>query len=323
LREILYVEALREAIAEEMRRDGRVFVLGEDVRFAYTFAVTKGLVSEFGEERVRDTPISENGIIGVALGAALAGMKPIAEIQFEDLILLAMDQLVNQAAKMRYMSGGQARAPMVVRTPGGFWGSFGPHHSQNLESIFMHTPGLTVAVPSTAYDAKGLLKTAIRAEDPVLFLEHKRLYQMRGEVPDEDYVIPFGSASLRREGKDVTIVATQLMMHRALEAGEKLAVKGIQAEIIDPRTVVPLDKKAILSSVEKTGRLVVVEEGCRTAGIEAEIAAIVGEEGLAFLDAPIKRIGVPDTPIPFSPPLEEYVIPDTNRIVNTVADLFR
>jgi pyruvate/2-oxoglutarate/acetoin dehydrogenase E1 component len=318
----LYVEALREAIAEEMRRDGRVFVLGEDVRFAYTFAVTKGLVNEFGEERVRDTPISENGIVGVAVGAALAGMRPIAEIQFEDLILLAMDQLVNQAAKMRYMSGGQARVPMVVRTPGGFWGSFGPHHSQNLEAIFMHTPGLKVAVPSTAYDAKGLLKTAVRGEDPVLFLEHKRLYQMPGEVPDEEYVIPFGSASVRREGNDVTIVATQLMVHRALEAVEKLATKGIQAEIIDPRTIVPLDKKTILSSVEKTGRLVIVEEGCQTGGIGAEIAAIVAEERLSFLDAPIRRIGVPDTPIPFSPPLEEQVIPDTNRIVKTVTELF-
>jgi pyruvate dehydrogenase E1 component beta subunit len=318
----MYVEALREALAEEMRRDPRVFILGEDVRFAYTFAVTKGLVDEFGEERIRDTPISENGIVGVGVGSAMSGMKPVAEIQFEDLILLAMDQLVNQAAKMRYMSGGQVRVPLVVRTPGGFWGSFGPHHSQNFESMFMHTPGLRVAVPSTAYDAKGLLKTAIRGDDPVLFLEHKRLYQMQGEVPDEEYLIPFGSASVKQEGDDLTIVATHLMLHRSLEAAEKLAAKGIQAEVIDPRTVVPLDKKTILSSVEKTGRLIIVEEGCQTAGIGSEISAMVAEEGIAFLDAPIKRIGVPDTPIPFSPPLETYLIPDTDRIVKVATSLF-
>ena len=324
MRRIMYVEALREALAEEMRRDERVFILGEDVVFAYTFAVTKGLIDEFGQDRILDTPISENGIIGVSVGAALSGTKPVAEIEFEDLILLAMDQVVNQAAKMRYMSGGQTRVPLVIRTPGGFWGSFGPHHSQNLESFFMHTPGLKVAVPSTAYDAKGLLKTAIRGDDPVLFLEHKRLYQMQGEVPEEDYTIPFGSADVKREGDDVTIVATQLMVHRSLEAAQELASKGhSSADVVDPRTLAPLDKKTILSSVEKTGRLVIVEEGCRTAGIGAEIAAIVAEEGIGYLDAPVKRVGVPDVPIPFSPPLESYVIPDAKRIVSAVDSIVR
>jgi len=323
LRKIQYVEALREALAEEMHRDERVFILGEDVVFAYTFAVTKGLKDEFGEERILDTPISENGIIGVSVGAAIGGMKPVAEIQFEDLLLLAMDQVVNQAAKMRYMSGGQTHVPLVIRTPGGFWGSFGPHHSQNIESFFMHTPGLKVAVPSTAYDAKGLLKTAIRGDDPVLFLEHKRLYQMQGEVPEEDYTIPFGSADVKREGDDVTIVATQLMVHRSLEAARELASRKIEVEVVDPRTLAPLDKKTLLASVEKTGRLVIVEEGCRTAGIGAEIAAIVAEEGIGYLDAPIKRVGVPDVPIPFSPPLENYVIPDAKRIVSAVESIVR
>lgn len=323
MRKIQYVEALREALAEEMHRDERVFILGEDVVFAYTFAVTKGLKDEFGEERILDTPISENGIIGVSVGAAIGGMKPVAEIQFEDLLLLAMDQVVNQAAKMRYMSGGQTHVPLVIRTPGGFWGSFGPHHSQNIESFFMHTPGLKVAVPSTAYDAKGLLKTAIRGDDPVLFLEHKRLYQMQGEVPEEDYTIPFGSADVKREGDDVTIVATQLMVHRSLEAARELASRKIEVEVVDPRTLAPLDKKTLLASVEKTGRLVIVEEGCRTAGIGAEIAAIVAEEGIGYLDAPIKRVGVPDVPIPFSPPLENYVIPDAKRIVSAVESIVR
>jgi pyruvate dehydrogenase E1 component beta subunit len=321
MRKIMYVEALREALREEFRRDPRVFLMGEDVVYAYAFAVSKGLIDEFGPERVRDTPISENAIVGVALGAALTGMRPVAEIEFADLLFLAMDQLANQAAKMRYATGGQVKIPLVVRTANGYWGSFGAHHSQSAEAFFMHVPGLMIAVPSTPYDAKGLLKTAIRGEDPVLFLEHKRLYRTEGEVPEGEYTIPFGKADIKRPGRDITIVAVQLMVLRSLEAAEQLEKKGISVEVIDPRTLAPLDKEAILNSVKKTGRLAIVEEGCRTGGVGAEIAALVAEEALPYLDAPIRRVAAPDVPIPFSPILENSVIPSTETIVNTVASM--
>ncbi|RJS77240.1 alpha-ketoacid dehydrogenase subunit beta [Candidatus Bathyarchaeota archaeon] len=323
MRKIAYREALKEALREEMRRDSRVFLLGEDIGryWGGAFKVTKGLAEEFGDERVRDTPISESAIIGAAVGAAITGMRPVAEIMFGDLTALAMDQIANQAAKIRYMFGGQAKCPIVVRTPFGAGVNIAAHHSQSLEAWFMHVPGLYVAVPSTPYDAKGLLKTAIRSDNPVVFCEHKLLYPLEGEVPEEEYTIPFGVADVKREGKDVTVVATLFMVHKALNAAEELAEEGISVEVVDPRTLTPLDKQAIIKSVKKTGRIVIVTEDCRTAGVSAEIAAVVAEEAIDYLDAPIKRVAEPDTPIPFSPPLEQYVIPDEKAIIKAVKEV--
>jgi pyruvate dehydrogenase E1 component beta subunit len=323
VRKITYREALREALREEMRRDQSVFLLGEDIGkyWGGAFKVTDGLAQEFGDERVRDTPISESAIIGVAVGAAITGMRPVAEIMFGDLVALAMDQIANQAAKLRYMFGGQAKVPLVIRTPFGGGVNIAAHHSQSLEAWFMHVPGLYVAVPSTPYDAKGLLKTAIRGKNPVIFCEHKLLYPVEGEVPEEGYTIPFGVADVKREGEDVTIVATLYMVHRALKAAEELEAEGVSVEVVDPRTLTPLDKNAIIASVKKTGRLVVVSEDCKTAGVSAEIAAIVAEEAIDYLDAPVKRVAEPDTPIPFSPPLEKYVIPDEKAIIRAVKEI--
>jgi len=318
-----YKEALREALREEMRRDRTVFLLGEDIGRYWkgAFKVTEGLAEEFGDERVRDTPISESAIIGAAVGAAITGMRPVAEIMFGDLTALAMDQIANQAAKIRYMFGGQAKVPLVIRTPFGAGVNIAAHHSQSLEAWFMHVPGLYVAVPSTPYDAKGLLKTAIRSNNPVFFCEHKLLYPMEGEVPEEEYTIPFGVADVKREGSDVTIVATLYMVYKALNAAKELEAEGMSVEVVDPRTLTPLDKQAIIKSVKKTGRIVIVSEDCKTAGVSAEIAAIVAEEAIDYLDAPIKRITALDTPIPFSPPLEQYMIPDENTIIETVKEI--
>jgi len=323
MRRITYREALREALREEMRRDSTVFLLGEDIGryWGGAFKVTEGLAEEFGDERVRDTPISESAIVGTAVGAAITGMRPVAEIMFGDLTTLAMDQIANQAAKIRYMFGGQTKVPLVVRTPFGAGVNIAAHHSQSLEAWYMHVPGLYVAVPSTPYDAKGLLKSAIRGNNPVIFCEHKLLYPMEGEVPEEEYTIPFGVADIKREGSDVTIVATMYMVHKALKAAEELEGEGISVEVVDPRTLTPLDKNAIISSVKKTGRLVVVSEDCKTAGVTAEIAALVAEEAIDYLDAPIKRVAEPDTPIPFSPPLEEYVIPNEKKIIKAVKEV--
>ena len=323
MREISYRDALREALREEMQRDHTVFLLGEDIGryWGGAFKVTKGLAEEFGDERVRDTPISESAIIGAAVGAAITGMRPVAEIMFGDLTTLAMDQIVNQAAKIRYMFGGQAKVPLVIRTPFGGGVNIAAHHSQCLEALFMHIPGLQVAVPSTPYDAKGLLKTAIRNDNPVIFCEHKLLYPITGPVPEEEYTLPFGEADIKREGSDVTIIATLYMVHKALNASEKLKEEGINAEVVDPRTLVPLDKETIINSVKKTGRVVIVTEDCKTAGVSAEIAAIIAEEALDYLDAPIKRVTNPDVPIPFSPPLESYVIPDEKRIIEAVKEV--
>ena len=323
MREISYRDALKEALREEMLRDPTVFLIGEDIGryWGGAFKVTKGLAEEFGEERVRDTPISESAIIGVSVGAAMTGMRPVAEIMFGDLTTLAMDQIANQAAKIRYMFGGQAKVPLVIRTPFGGGVNIAAHHSQCLEAWFMHVPGLQVAVPSTPYDAKGLLKTAIRNDNPVVFCEHKLLYPIVGPVPEEDYTIPFGVADLKREGTDVTIIATLYMVHKSLNAAEALQKEGINVEVVDPRTLVPLDKETILNSVKKTGRVVIVTEDCKTAGVSAEIAAIIAEEALDYLDAPIKRVTTPDVPIPFSPPLEQYVIPDEKRIVKAVKEV--
>jgi len=323
MRELTYRDALREALREEMVRDKTVFLLGEDIGryWSGAFKITKGLAEEFGDERVRDTPISESAIIGVAVGAAITGMRPVAEIMFGDLTTLAMDQICNQAAKICYMFGGQTTVPLVVRTPFGAGVNIASHHSQSLEAWFMHTPGLLVAAPSTPFDAKGLLKTAIRGNNPVMFFEHKLLYPIKGEVPEEDYTIPFGAADVKMKGEDATIFATLFMVHKALAAAQKLRKQGISVEVIDPRTLVPLDKQAIIKSVKKTGRIVIVTEDCKTAGVSAEIAAIVAEEALDYLDAPIKRVAEPDTPIPFSPPLEQFVIPNEKTIIKAVKEV--
>jgi pyruvate/2-oxoglutarate/acetoin dehydrogenase E1 component len=323
MKEITYRDALREALREEMQRDKTIFLLGEDIGryWGGAFKVTNGLAEEFGDERVRDTPISESTIVGAAVGAAITGMRPVAEIMFGDLTALAMDQIANQAAKIRYMFGGQAKAPIVVRTPFGAGVNIASHHSQSLEAWFMHVPGLYVAVPSTPYDAKGLLKTAIRGDNPVFFCEHKLLYPMNGMIPEEEYLVPFGKADVKRDGRDVTIFATMFMVHKALAAAEQLAKSGVSTEVIDLRTLAPLDKAAILASVKKTGRIVIVSEDTKTAGVSAEIAAVVAEEAIDYLDAPIKRVAEPDTPIPFSPPLESFVIPDEKRIIKAVKEI--
>jgi len=325
MKETTVRDALREALREEMKRDKTVFLLGEDIGryWGGAFGVTKGLAEEFGDERVRDTPISESAIIGVGVGAAITGMRPVAEIMFGDLSALAMDQICNQAAKIRYMFGGQVKVPLVIRTPFGAGVNIASHHSQSLEAWFMHTPGLYVAVPSTPHDAKGLLKTAIRGDNPVFFVEHKLLYPVKGMIPEEDYTVPFGVADVKREGADVTIFATLYMVHKALAAAEKLKKEGISAEVVDPRTLSPLDKSTIVKSVKKTGRMVTVTEDCKTAGVSAEISAIVAEEALDYLDAPIKRVAEPDTPIPFSPPLEQLVIPDEKSIIEAVKETVR
>ncbi|MGC8961161.1 MAG: alpha-ketoacid dehydrogenase subunit beta, partial [Candidatus Bathyarchaeia archaeon] len=322
MREITYREALREALIEEMRRDERVFLLGEDIGpYGGAFQVTQGLIEEFGPERVRDTPISESAIVGTAVGAAMTGMRPVAEIMFGDLTALAMDQICNQAAKIHYMFGGQANVPMVLRTPFGGGVNIAAHHSQSLEAWFMHTPGLEVAVPSTPYDAKGLLKTAIRRDNPVIFCEHKMLYPKKGPVPEEEYTIPFGAAAIKREGEDITIIATLNMVHKALAAADRLAGEGIDAEVIDPRTLVPLDRKTVAESVMKTHKVVIVTEDCKTGGVSAELMAVVMEEAFDYLDAPVKRVAGADTPIPFSPPLEGFVIPDEDRIIRAVREI--
>lgn len=320
MRKITYREALREALREEMRRDQNVFLLGEDIGryWGGAFKVTEGLADEFGDDRVRDTPISESAIVGVGVGAAITGMRPVAEIMFGDLTALAMDQIANQAAKIRYMFGGQAKCPLVVRTPFGAGVNIASHHSQSLEAWFMHVPGLLVAIPSMPYDAKGLLKTALIGNNPVFFCEHKLLYPVEGEVPEHDYTIPFGEAVVRREGSDVTVIATAYMVHKALEAAAMLEKEGLSVEVIDPRTLTPLDKQTLVRSVKKTGRVVIVSEDCKTAGVSAEIAAVIAEEALDYLDAPIKRLAEPDTPIPFSPTLEQYVIPNEKTIIEAV-----
>jgi pyruvate dehydrogenase E1 component beta subunit len=320
---ITYREALRQALREEMRRDSSVFLIGEDIgrHWGGAFKVTDGLAQEFGDERVRDTPISESAIVGMGVGAAITGMRPVAEIMFGDLTALAMDQIANQAAKIRYMFGGQASCPLVIRTPFGAGVNIASHHSQSLEAWFMHVPGLQVVVPSTPYDAKGLLKTAIRGSNPVFFCEHKLLYPVEGDVPDGEYTIPFGVAELKRSGSDVTVVATMYMVHKTLNAATTLEAEGLKVEVIDPRTLTPLDKKAIVDSVKKTGRLVIVSEDCKTGGVSAEIASVVAEEAIDYLDAPIKRVTGLDTPIPFSPPLEQYVIPNEKTIIKAIKEV--
>lgn len=329
-------EALKEAIREEMRRDERVFCIGEDIDieggFGGAFTVTLGLSKEFGHERILDTPISEIMIGGAAVGAAMTGMRPIADVQYGDFILCMMDQIVNQAAKMTYMSGGTVKVPMVLRIPVGAT-TRGAQHAQSLEAFLTHVPGLKVICPSTAYDAKGLLKQAVRDDNPVMVFEHKLLYGSKGnraevsalspigEVPQEDYTIEFGKAAIRREGKDITLVANLLMVYRALEAAEILEKEGISVEVIDPRTLVPFDYETLNRSLEKTSRLMIVEEDTKRNGWGAEVAAQVAEDSLYLLDAPIKRVAGLDTVIPFAPIMENYVIPSVDRIVSEARDL--
>jgi pyruvate/2-oxoglutarate/acetoin dehydrogenase E1 component len=320
--QILYRQAVRDALREEMLRDGRVFLLGLDIgRFGGTYKATQGLWEEFGDERVRDTPLSESAIAGAAVGAAMTGMRPVAEIMYIDFSAIAMDQIANQAAKLGYMSGGQAKIPVVFRTQEGAGRSSAAQHAQSLEAWFAHIPGLKVAIPSTPYDVKGLLKTAVRDDAPVVFIEHKMLYNTKGEVPDEEYSLPFGEARVCREGDDVTIVAISRMMLRAMEAAEELAKEGISLEVIDPRTIVPLDINTIVKSVGKTGRLLIAHEGYTRCGVGAEIAAQVVEHALHALKKPPRRVCGRNVPVPFAPVMENYVIPGSPDLVHAVKEL--
>ena len=335
MRKTTFIQAINEALREEMQRDERVFLIGEDIgHYGGLFRVTRNLLDEFGERRVIDTPISEQGFMGMAVGAAMVGLRPIVELMYMDFYLVCADQIFNQAAKMHYMTGGLLNVPMVIRGQQGGGKGYGSQHSSSVESTFAQFPGIKVVAPSTPYDAKGLLKAAIRDDNPVLFFEHKLLYgskgarsekgavSPKGEVPDEEYIVPIGEATVRRAGKDVTIVASLLMLYRALEAAEVLAQEGIEAEVIDPRTLVPFDKERVLHSVKKTGRLVIVEEDNLTNGWGAEVAAWMADEAFVWLDAPIKRVAAPDVPPPFAPILEQHYVPSTARVVDTVRSLF-
>jgi len=323
MRTITYSQAIYEAMREEMARDPNVILIGEDVGvFGGVWGVSGDLVQLFGEDRVRDTPISEAAIVGAGLGAAMTGLRPIVEIMFGDFLPVAGDQLVNQLAKARYMSGGKANVPVTVRITTGAPGSAAAQHSQSPEGWYMNVPGLKIAAPTTPADAKGLLRTAIRGEDPVLFFEHKMLYATKGEVPeDPDFCVPFGQAAVRRAGKDVTLIAIGGMLPKALEAADLLAAEGIQVEVIDPRTLVPLDKETILASVRKTSRVVIAHEAHKRLGPGAEIAAMIAEEAIGYLDGPIARVAARNVPLPYSPELENYVLPSVADIVERVRGL--
>ncbi len=322
-REITYLEAVREAMVQEMRRDENVFLLGEDVGvYGGAFGVSKGMLEEFGPERVRDTPISEAAIAGAATGAGLMGMRPIMEIMFMDFLTISMNQLVNQAAKIRFQFGGKANVSMVVRAPAGSGTGAAAQHSQSLEALFINVPGLKVVAPSTPYDAKGLLVAAIRDNNPVIFMEHKLLYRTKGPVPEELYSIPLGQAEVKREGQDLTIVAYSIMVPRALEAAEALAKEGIEAEVVDPRSLKPLDKEMIVRSVSKTGRVLITHEAPVTGGFGGELAAVVGEsEAFDFLDAPIRRLCGRDVPIPYNRTLERAVVPQVEDVIQAARQL--
>jgi 2-oxoisovalerate dehydrogenase E1 component beta subunit len=312
--ETTYLEAIRQGLWEEMERDGRVFVLGEDVgAYGGAFKVTRGMLDAFGRKRVLDTPISESAIVGAAIGAALTGMRPVAEMQFMDFIACAFNMITNFAAKHRYRTG--MGVPLVIRGPAGGGVHAGPFHSASLESYFAHTPGLKIVQPSTAHDAKGLIKAAIRDPDPVLFFEHKFLYRrIKEELPDEDYVVPIGSAVRRREGDDLAILTYGAMVHTAMEAAETLAGEGVETEVVDLRTLLPLDRETILESVARCGKVILLHEATRTGGLGGELAAILSEEAFEYLDGPIVRVTAPDTPVPYSPPLEKAFLPGTDAV---------
>ena len=314
-------QAIREALHEEMARDSNIFVLGEDViAHGGPYAVTRGIAEKY-PDRIRQTPISEAAIVGTAVGAALCGMRPVAEIMYVDFITCAMDEVVNQMAKVRYMFGGQTDVPVVLRLPSGSARLIAAQHSQSLEAWFMHVPGLQVAVPSTPRDAKGLMKSALRGRDPVMFIEYKRLYSVKGEVPDTEYAIPFGQADVKRQGNDITVVASGPMVGKALEAAEILSVEGIELEVIDPRTLVPLDTDTIFSSVEKTNRAIITDEEVRRGGSSAELASRIAEECFDYLDAPVRRVAAADVPMPFSPVLEKLAVPSVEKLLATAREL--
>ncbi len=323
MREITYSEALREALRQEMQRDERVFIIGEDVGiYGGAFGVTRGLFKEFGEERVIDTPISELGIAGAITGAALTGMRPVGEIMFMDFMTLASEQLVNQAAKIRFMFGGNATLPFVMRTPAGSGTGAAAQHSQSLENWFVHIPGLKVVMPSTPYDAKGLLIASIRDDNPVIFIEHKLLYKVKGPVPEEPYTIPLSTSEVKRSGQDLTVVATSVMVKRSLEAAAQLASEGIEVEVVDPRTLKPLDAEPIIRSVMKTGRVLIVHEACKTGGYGGELAALIAEsEAFDYLEAPIVRLAGRDMPIPYNRTLEYHAVPQVENIVAKAREL--
>jgi len=325
-RELTVVQALREALREEMHRDSEVFVLGEDIRIGGSFLFTLGMVDEFGPERVINTPISESGFIGLAIGAAVNGMRPIIDFQYGDFLFTAFDQIVQQGSKLRYMSGGQLKVPIVIQLPTGASGR-GAQHANSLESFFFHIPGIKIVSPATPYDAKGLFKSAVRDDNMVLFCVHKHLYGSKGRslvrsklavshVPEEEYLIPLGKGDIKRHGNDVTVVANSLMVHHAFNAAEKIKERGIEAEIIDPRSIVPFDVELVIESVKKTGRLLIVEEGNERGGWGAQLAAQVISQAFEYLDAPILRVASPDVPVPFAPNLEKAVIPDESRIMD-------
>lgn len=321
-RDLTIAEAIREALAEEMRRDSRVFIIGEDVAEAGTpFKVLSGLVQEFGVQRVIDTPISEPGFTGIAVGAAMTGMRPVVDIMFGDFVTLVMDQMVNQAAKIHYMSGGRFKVPLVLRTTLGATRRSAAQHSQSLHALFCHIPGLKVVLPSTPYDAKGLMKSAIRDDNPVAFFEHKMMWRNKGPVPTADYTIPLGVADVKRIGSDITLIATSSMVTVALAAADILAKDGVSAEVIDPRTLFPLDKTALIESAKKTGRALVIDEGYSRYGITAEIASVIAEGAFYHLDAPVTRMGAMDVPIPFSPVLEDLTVPTAVTVANTAKSL--
>lgn len=323
MRTVSYTEAIREALAEEMERDANVFLFGEDIGvYGGAFGVTRGLLDRFGETRVIDTPISEGSLVGAAIGASLAGSRPVVEIMFMDFITLAMDQILNQAAKLHYVLGEQARCPLVIRTPSGGGRCYGPTHSQSLEGMFMHVPGLRIVAPATPADARGLLKTAIRDDNPVLFVEHKLLYAEKAPVPfEEDTLVPFGSARVAREGDDLTIVAWSRMTVDSLLAADELAEEEMSVEVIDLRSLSPLDMETVAASVRKTGRVLVVDEGPRTGGASAEIACRIAESAFDYLDAPVRRLTTPDVPVPASPVLEQAALPNADTIADTAVAL--
>ena len=323
-RQITLSRAVNEAIAEEMRRDPTVFVIGEDVAEAGTpFKVLSGLVEEFGTERIIDTPIAEPGFMGIAVGAAMTGGRPVVDLMFGDFLYLVMDQLCNQAAKTHYMSGGKLRVPLVLRTNLGATRRSAAQHSQSLHALVAHVPGLKVALPSSAYEAKGLLKTAIRDDNPVVIFEDKLSYQEKAEVPEEEYLLPFGEACIHRAGDDVTLIGTSSMLHVCLQAADRLQADGLSAEVIDPRTLVPLDEATLLASVRKTSRAIVVDEGHRNFGVTAEIAARIAEKAFYHLDAPVERMGAMDVPVPFSPALEDLTVPTPETVAARAASLCR
>lgn len=323
MKTMTYMEAIREAMRIKMKENENVLIFGEDVgAFGGCFGLTAGLFDEFGKKRVRDTPISEGAIIGCAIGSAATGLRPIAEIMMGDFVTVAMDMLVNQAAKLRYMSGGKISLPMVVRLPGGGGMSAAAQHSQSLEAWLTHVPGLKVVYPSTPADAAGLMLTAIDDDNPVAFMEHKGIYGLKGEVPDEIKPIPFGVADIKKEGKDITIIATGKMVHEALKAAKQLSKEGIEAEVVDPRTLYPLDKETIFNSVKKTSKVLVVTEEVKRGGYGGEISAMISEEIFDYLNAPIVRIGALNTPIAFSPCLENFILPNSDDIVTGVKKLF-